>query len=194
MDRIHNFNLIFNTLVIEASRLCFQPILYAGLQFTVPKCYPPTTILYEERDENHREPSMSRWWLVIKHFPSKTLQEPLCYSCSVQPSTFTKKDNTWGQHFSSFFLNKGIKLQHALHIWQKTIVLGIFTGSLRAQNWQVRCVAIDGLIRDIVQYICTKLHLILTVALILRPIGPWEEIALKFYIQTHLTLSPLIVC
>ena len=26
-----------NTLVIEASRLCFQPILYAGLQLSVPK-------------------------------------------------------------------------------------------------------------------------------------------------------------
>ena len=46
-----------NTLVIESSRLCFQPILYAGLQLIVPKYCPPTTVSYEERDKNHREPS-----------------------------------------------------------------------------------------------------------------------------------------
>ena len=41
------------TLVIEASRLCFQPILYAGLLLIVPKCCP-TAVSYEEIDENHR--------------------------------------------------------------------------------------------------------------------------------------------
>ena len=66
-----------NTLVTEACHLCFQPILYAGLQLIVPKCCPPTTISYEERDENHRESSPGRWWWVIKHFPSRMLQEPL---------------------------------------------------------------------------------------------------------------------
>ena len=50
--------------------------------------------------------------------------------------------------------------------------LGMFTGSLRTQNWQMRCVAIDGHTRDIAQHICSKLHLILTVVLISRPIGP----------------------
>ena len=54
----------------------------------------------------------------------------------------------------------------------------MFTGSLRTQNWQVRCVVIDGHTRDIAQHICAKLHLILTVVLILRPIGPWKKIVL----------------
>ena len=38
-----------------------------------------------------------------------------------------------GQYSSSLVLNKGIELQHALAIWQETIVLGMSTGSLRAQ-------------------------------------------------------------
>ena len=50
-----------------------------------------------------------------------------------------------------------------------------FTDSLCAQNWQVRCVAIDGHTRDIAQHICSKLHLILTVVLILWPIRPWKK-------------------
>ena len=143
------------------------------------------TVSYEERDENHREPSPGGWWWVIKHFKSKTLQEPLCCSCSMWPSIVMKKDNTWGQHSSSLVLNKGIELQHALHIWRETvlyvciwretIVLGMFTGSLHALNWQVLYVAIDVHTRDIVQCICAKFHLILTVVLISRPIGPWER-------------------
>ena len=52
---------LFNTLVIEASRLCFQPFLYAGLQLFVPKCCPPTTVPYEETEENDREPSPGGW-------------------------------------------------------------------------------------------------------------------------------------
>ena len=135
----------------------------------MPKFCPPKSVLYKERDENHREPSLGGWWWVIKHFPSKTLQEPLSYSCSVWLSTVIKKDNTWGQHPTSLFLNKGIESQHALHIWR------MFTGSLRAQNWQVLCVAIDGHAGEIVQHSCAKLHLILTVVLISRPIGPWKK-------------------
>ena len=157
------------TLVVEASRMCFEPILYACLQLTVPKCCPPTTVSYEERDENHREPSPGRWWWVIEHFPSKTLQEHFCSSFNMRPSTVMEKDNTWGHHSSSLVLNKGIKLQHELHIWWETIVLGMFTSSLRAQNWQVQCVAIDGHTIDIAQHLCAKLHLILTVVLISRP-------------------------
>ena len=61
-------------------------------------------VSYEERDENHRE---------IKHFPSKTHQEPLWCSCSMRPIIVMKKDNTWAQHSSSLVLNKGIELQHA---------------------------------------------------------------------------------
>lgn len=37
------------------------------------------------------------WW-VIKHFPSKTLQEIFCYSCSVQLRIGMEKDNAWWQH------------------------------------------------------------------------------------------------
>ena len=66
------------------------------------------------------------------------------------------------------FWNKGIELQHALHIWRETLLfLGMLTGSLRARNWQVRCVSIDGHTTDIAQHICAKLHLILIVVLIL---------------------------
>ena len=59
---------------------------------------------------NHREPSAGGCWWVIKHFPSKTLQEPLCRCCSrpMRPSIVMKKDDTWGQHSSSFVLIKGI--------------------------------------------------------------------------------------
>ena len=36
-----------NTFVIEASLLCFQPILYSGLQLIVTKCCHRTTVSYE---------------------------------------------------------------------------------------------------------------------------------------------------
>ena len=110
-----------NILVIEASSLCFQPILYTHLQLIVSKCCPPMTVSYGERHENHREPSLG-WWWVIKHFPSKMLQEPLCCSCSMRPSIVMKRENTRGQHFSSLFLNKGIEFQQAFHIWQETLL------------------------------------------------------------------------
>ena len=144
--------------------MCVQPILYAGLQLIVPKYCRPTTVSYEERDENYREPSPGGWWRVIKHFPSKTLQEPLCFNCSTRPSIIMKKYNTWGQHSSSLVLNKGNRITaRTVPLAGYYIVLGMFTGSLRAQNYQVRCVAIDGYTRDIVQNICAKFHLILTV-------------------------------
>ena len=63
-----------NTLVIESSCLYFPPILFAGLQLIVPKCCPLTTVSYEERDENHREPSPGGWWWVIKHFHRKSFR------------------------------------------------------------------------------------------------------------------------
>ena len=34
-----------------------------------------------------------------------------------------KKDDTLGQHSSSIVLNKGIELQHALHIWRENILV-----------------------------------------------------------------------
>ena len=69
------------------------------------------------------------------------------------------------------FWNKGIELQHALH-------------------W----VMIDGHSRDIAQHICAKVHLILTVVLISRSIGPWKNsprISWEKvdYINTTLTLT-----
>ena len=71
--------------------------------------------------------------------------------------------------------------------------LGTFTDSLRAQNWQVRCVAIDGHTRDIAQHICAKLHLILTVVLISRPIGPWKNYPRMLSNALHLTIKSLSV-
>ena len=114
--------LLSKTLAIEARCLCFQPIPCAGLQHIEPRCCSPKTVSYEERDENHRERSPGGWWWVIKHFPAKTLQEPLCCSCSMRPSIVMRKDNTWGQHSSSLVLNEGIELQYALHIWPETLL------------------------------------------------------------------------
>ena len=76
-----------------------------------------------------------------------------------------------GQYLSTTFLVACSELQPAPHIWLETIVLDMFTGSLRTQNLQVRCVTIDGHIIDIAQHICAKLRLILTVVIISRPIG-----------------------
>ena len=84
--------------------LSANSIRCVGLQLAVPKCCPPKTVSYEERDENHRELSPGGWWWAIKHFPLKTLQEPLSCSCSVRFSIVMKKDNTWGQHSSSLVL------------------------------------------------------------------------------------------
>ena len=75
-----------NTLVIEASRLCFQLILYTGLQLIFFKYCLPMTFSYKERDR------------------------PLCCSCSMRSIIVMKKDNTWGQHSSSIAMNKGIEL------------------------------------------------------------------------------------
>ena len=51
----------------------------------------------------------------------------------------SKKDNTRGQHFSSVFLNKWIELKaRSPHLAGHYIVLGMFTGSQRVQNWQSR--------------------------------------------------------
>ena len=142
----------------------------------MPKWCHPTTFPYEERDENHREPGPDGWLWVFKHFSSKMHQEPLCCSCSIWPSTVMKKDNTWRQHSLLLILNKWIKLQHALHFWQETlIVLGMFMGSPRARNWQVQCVTINGHTRDIAQHICAKHHLILPVVVISRTIGHWKK-------------------
>ena len=69
---------------------------------------------YEERDENHREPSLGGWWWLIKHFSSKTLQGAAehCH----------KEGQYLRITFLVAFLNKGIELQHALHIWQETLL------------------------------------------------------------------------
>ena len=101
---------------------------------------------------------------MIKHFTSKKLQEPLCCSCSMRPSIVIKKDNTSGQHSSSLVLNKGIELQHALHIAGDSIVLGLFRA-----HYALRTATCDVMgILDIAQHIWAKLHLILTVVLISR--------------------------
>ena len=52
-----------NILVKDTSSLFFQPILYAHLQLIVPKCFPPTTVSYEERVENHR--ALSTWRMMV---------------------------------------------------------------------------------------------------------------------------------
>ena len=62
------------------------------------------------------------------------------------------------------------------------MVLCMFTFSLRAHNWQVRCDTIEGLTTDIVQHICAKLQLSFTIVLISRPIGPFKKIAYVYFI------------
>ena len=134
------------------------------------KCCPPTTVSYEERDENHREPSPG-WWWVIKHFPSKTLQEPLRYNCCMRPSMSWRRTIPEDNIARRLFLTKESNYSAHSTFDERLYWLGMFTGSLRAQNWQVRYVAIDWYTRDIAQHICTRLHPILTVVLISRPIG-----------------------
>ena len=103
-----------NTLVVEASRLCFQPISTVICNSLWQNVILLWQFHYEERGENHREPCPGRWWWEIKHFPLKTLQERAYCSCSMRPSIVMKKSNTWEQHPSSLVLNKRIELQHAL--------------------------------------------------------------------------------
>lgn len=61
-----------------------------------------------------------------------------------------------------------IELQHVLHTWQETIVVGNFSYSLHAQNWQVRSDTIDRHARNTAQHIWAKLHRIFFVVLISR--------------------------
>ena len=135
------------------------------------------TVAYEERDENHREQSLGGWWWVIKHFHQKCFRS-LFVAATVCGWALSWRRTTWGQHSLSLFLNKGMELQHALHNWQETLFLGMFTDSLRPSELTVRSVAIYRYTRDIAQHICAKLHLILTVVLISWPIGPWKKIVL----------------
>ena len=51
----------------------------------------------------------------------------------------------------------------------------MFTGSIRAQSWHVRCVAMDGHTGDFAQHIYAKLNLILIVVLISRSIRLWKK-------------------
>ena len=155
-------------LVLSANSLCWSAAHCAKMLSSYDR-------FIQGKRWKSQEPSPDGWWWVIKHFPSKTLQEPLCCSCSMRPSIVLKKHNKWGKLSSLLVLNKGIELEHALHIWRETIVLGMFTGSLCVQNWQMRCVAIDRYTRDIAQQICAKLHLIFTVVLISRQIGFWKK-------------------
>ena len=91
-----------------------------------------------------------------------------------------------GQYLRTTFLvvcsewRNRIKARTA-HLVEYSIVLDTFTSSLRAQNWQVRCIAIDRHSRDIAQHVCAKLHLILTVVLISRPIGLKKKIAIVLF-------------
>ena len=169
-----------NTLVIEASRLCFQPILYAGLQLIVPKCCPPTTVSYEERDGNHREASPGWLWWVTKHhwkrFRSLFLAAAVCGRALSWRRTIPENNIP-----RRLFWIKESNYSTCSTFGGRLYCLGMFTGSLRAQKWQVLCVAIDGHTRDIVQHICAKLHLILTVVLILRLIGPWKKNSPRSY-------------
>ena len=167
------------TFIIKASCLCFQLILYAGLQLNVLK-FPPKTVSYEERYEDHREPSPGRWRWVIKLFPSKMLRHLFVAAAVCGWVLSWRRTISENNIPSRLFWNKGIELQHMLHIWQETLVLGMFTGSLRAQNWQEQCVAINEHTRDIAQHICTKVFLIFTVVLISQPIGPWKKIVLIY--------------
>ena len=64
---------LFNTLVIEASRLCFQPIHYTSLQLIVPKYCPPTTVSYVESDEKNGRMMVSDETLPIENSSGTSL-------------------------------------------------------------------------------------------------------------------------
>ena len=86
-----------------------------------------------------------------------------------------KRISSWGQQFSSLFLNEGIELQtHSTFGGRLYCFMHVY-GLITRSELKVRCVAIDGHTRDIAQHICAKMHLNLTVVLISRPIGPWKK-------------------
>ena len=74
------------------------------------------------------------------------------------------------------------------HLAGASIILGVFTCSLCARNWQMPRDSFDVRTRDTAQHISAKLHLIFTVVLISRQIGPWKKIA---YIQLYVPMNVL---
>ena len=75
------------SLVFSASLLCLSVA-----HFLCQNAVLLSTISCEERVKIRGSKVWVVWW-VIKHFPLKMLQEPLCHSCSLCPSIVMKKDN-----------------------------------------------------------------------------------------------------
>ena len=72
------------------------------------------------------------------------------WSCSASGSDDSRKWPVCNFCVSDSFpeISRSVLYTITLHIWRETIVLGMFTCSLRTHNWQVRCDAIDGHTRD----------------------------------------------
>ena len=140
-----------------------QPPVLSAISLIVLKCCPPTTVSYDERDENHREPFRADdgWWSNTSHrkrFRSLFAAAAVCgrtmYWRTIPedniPCRFLWiKQSNYSTH-STF----GGRLYWFRHVY------GLTTRS--------------ELTRDIAQHIWAKLHLILTVVVISRPIELWK--------------------
>ena len=124
---------------------------WLGGQKSVARCLRQTSDLLaivscEQRDENQRELSVMKVWpytLLIRRWILAALLYPS--ACRNRMTTPTS------------------------HLAGDCIVPGMFTCSLRVQNWQLPSDAIEGHTRDIAQHICTDG--IFTLVFIWRPIG-----------------------
>ena len=81
------------------------------------------------KHENHREPSSE---IMVGDQPLHI--ENASGASLLQLQYAAEHCHEEGQQSSSLVLNKGIELQHLLHTWLETIVLGMFTDSLRAKT------------------------------------------------------------
>ena len=90
-----------------------------------------------------------------------------CFKVSATLLHFAVTHESFTIHITYLLMNFGCiapfhikKLNFSAHFtFGRVLFLSMFTCSLRAQNWQVRCYAIDGHTRDTSQYICAKLHM-----------------------------------
>ena len=117
---------ISNILVIEASRQCFQPNFYAGLQLIVPNV---VLLRNEMKITGSQVRAYDGGLSNTSHRKRETLQEPLCYNCGMRPCIVTK-DNIPRRLFR---IKESNYSTHAT-FGGRLYCFRHFTDSLRAQN------------------------------------------------------------
>ena len=176
-----------NTLDIEASRLWFQPTLYAGLQLIVPNVVlRPFHTRKEMKITGSQVRADDGGWSNTSHrkrFRSPFVAAALC-----------GRTLSWWRTIPEDNISRRIFWIKKSNYSTQSIFGGrlLFYACLRA-HYALRTdkcnVSRSTGIRDIAQHICAKLHLTLTVVLISRSIGPWKKIAL---VLLYWTVCPTI--